>query len=102
MRMSAADGKGGQAPFTDLPLLVTPWIRAVPVDVLLQQLELALFWVLGHLPAVVRGFPSARPALAVQVGKQILFYAAPDVGSRTDVEDGLAAPQHVDTPPFVG
>src|SRR6266478_1692632 len=77
----------------DLPALVAARVGAVALDVLLQQLELALLRVLRELPAVVRGPLGAGTALALQVREQVALDAAADVRRGADEEKSLAAPQ---------
>src|SRR3954462_12223094 len=86
---------------------VTPRIRAMPLDMLEQELELALLRGLVQLPAVVRsGSPSpppavggsgsrARPVLASQVSEQVVLDAASAVGRGADVEHALSIPEDI-------
>src|SRR3954447_19815412 len=80
---------------------VTPRIRAIPLDMLAHELELALLRVLVQLPAVVRSGSRARPVLASQMGGQVVLDAASAVGRGADVEHALAIPEDIHAAPLV-
>src|SRR5689334_22356941 len=94
---------GGNRALTPISsaLLVTPWVGPVTLDVFFEQLQLALLGGLAELPAVVRRHLRAGTAVAMQVSEEVLLDAAPDVGSRTDVQHRLPPPQHIYPAPLV-
>src|SRR3954466_9962284 len=79
----------------------TPRIRAMPLDRLAQELELALLRVLVQLPAVVRSGSRARPVRASQRGEPGILDGRAPSGRGADVEHALAIPEDIHAAPLV-
>src|SRR6478736_2782954 len=73
----------------------------MPLQVFLEELELAPLRILRKLPAVMGRLLGARAALALEVRDEVRLDALAAIRGRADEEEGLPAPEHVDAAPLV-